>query len=122
MTKILGSDPVLAVADLATSAAWYEGVLGCDVDEVVPGCWMFCRSGDVTFRLGLCPDAPPPSEIGDHSYLAYLYVDDVDAVHEAAVREGADVLHPPRDEPWGWRELALRSPDGHRFMVASRVR
>lgn len=43
MTKILGSDPVLAVADLDVSAAWYQRVLGCDVAEVAPGQWTFCR-------------------------------------------------------------------------------
>lgn len=116
---ILGAHPVLAVADLAVSSAWYERVLGCEVHEVAPGQWTFCRSGNVTFRLGWCPDAPPLAEIGDHSYLAYLHVEDVDAVHVAAVREGADILHPPRDEPWGWREMAIRSPDGHRFMVGA---
>jgi uncharacterized glyoxalase superfamily protein PhnB len=35
---------------------------------------------------------------------------------------GAEVLKPPTDEPWGRRELALRSPDGHRFMVANATR
>jgi uncharacterized glyoxalase superfamily protein PhnB len=61
----------------------------------------------------------PASEIGDHSYVAYLDVDDVDAVHRRALDGGPEVLKPPTDEPWGRRELALRSPDGHRFMVAN---
>jgi uncharacterized glyoxalase superfamily protein PhnB len=119
---IIGADPVLAVADLDVSATWYERVFGCERHDVAPGQWTFCVAGATTFRLGRCPDAPPLAEVGDHSYLAFLRVEDVDAVHDAAVRAGADVLHPPRDEPWGWREMAIRSPDGHRFMVATRVR
>ena len=36
-----------------------------------------------------------------------------------AIDADADVRKRPTDEPWGRREMALRSPDGHRFMVAS---
>jgi len=34
------------------------------------------------------------------------------------VREGLEVLRPPRDEPWGPREMHLRHPDGHVFRVS----
>ena len=117
--RILRSHPVLAVHDLDRSSAWYEAVFGCTRDDVDPGNWVFCRSGELHFMLGLCPDVVPASEIGDHSYVAYIEVDDVDAVHERAVAAGAEVRKPPTDEPWGRRELALRSPDGHRYMVAN---
>ena len=50
--------------------------------------------------------------------VAYLIVDSVDSFHERAVAEGAELLKSPTDEPWGRREFALRSPDGHRFMLA----
>ena len=49
------------------------------------------------------------------------HVDDVDGFHRRAVAAGADVLKAPRDEPWGMRELGLRSPDGHRFMLGQPV-
>jgi uncharacterized glyoxalase superfamily protein PhnB len=64
---------------------------------------------------------PPASELGDHSYIAYLSVDDVDAFHARAVAAGADVLQAPQDQPWGMRELALRSPDGHRFTLGQPI-
>jgi uncharacterized glyoxalase superfamily protein PhnB len=117
--QILRSNPVLAVHDLDQSSARYRDVLACEFDDVDPGNWRFCRAGDVTFMLGRCPEVPPASELGDHSYIAYLYVDDVDAFHRRAVVAGAEVLKAPRDEPWGMRELALRSPDGHRFTLVN---
>ena len=116
---VRGSDPVLAVHDLASAAEWFDVVLGAVVTEV-PG-WRFCRVGEVTFRLGACPDALPPSELGDHSYIAYIHVDDVDALHDRAVRAGADILKAPTDEHWGRREVALRHPDGHRFMFGAAI-
>jgi uncharacterized glyoxalase superfamily protein PhnB len=111
------SNPVLAVHDLEVSGAWYRDVLGCAVEDTVAGEWRFCRSGDVIFMLGRCPDDRPATDIGNHAYVAYLYVDDVDAFHAQATAAGADVLKAPTNEPWGMREIALRSPDGHRFVL-----
>lgn len=42
-----------------------------------------------------------------------VQVDDVDAAHEAAVREGAEIVHPLTDEPWGVRRFFVRDPDGN---------
>ena len=118
---IVRSHPVLAVHDLERSAAWYVAVFGAQRHDIPPGGWVFCVAGEVRFMLGLCPDVIPASDIADHSYVAYLDVDDVDAVYQRALDVDAEVLKPPTDEPWGRRELALRSPDGHRFMVATAI-
>lgn len=111
----LRANPVLAVRDLDESAAWFARVLGTDNEEVDPGNWVFCRTGSVTFMLGHCPDSPPARELGNHSYLAYLVVDDVDAIHANAVEAGAEVGPGPTDEEWGMREFGIATPDGHRF-------
>ena len=115
--EVLNSNPVLAVHDLERSAAWYRDVFGCETRDPDPGNWTFCRSGAIDFMLGRCPGAVPASELGDHSYVAYLRVDDVEAFHDRAVNASAEILKPPTDEPWGMRELGVRSPDGHRFML-----
>ena len=115
--NISGSNPVLAVHDLERSAAWYERVLGCTRRDPDPGNWVFCTAGAVTFMIGRCPEVVAASELGDHSYVAYLTVDSVDDFHARAVAEGAEILKAPTDEPWGRREMALRSPDGHRFTL-----
>jgi predicted enzyme related to lactoylglutathione lyase len=120
--EILNSNPVLAVHDLARSAAWYRDVLGCETREPDPGNWTFCRLGAVDFMLGRCPDAMPASDLGDHSYVAYLRVDDVEAFHDRAVGAGAEITKPLTEEPWGMREFALRSVDGHRFTLGQSTR
>jgi uncharacterized glyoxalase superfamily protein PhnB len=78
---------------------------------------VFCTAGTVTFMLGRCPDVPAASSLGDHSYVAYLDVDGIEDFHARALAERAEVLKPPTDERWGRREMALRGPDGHRFML-----
>lgn len=120
--RLRGSDPVLAVHDLDRSAAWFCRVLGCERSDPEPGNWAFCAAGTVTFMLGRCPEALPASSLGDHSYVAYLRVDDVDDFYAQALAEDAEVLKPPTDEPWGQREMGLRSPDGHRFMLGQPLR
>jgi hypothetical protein len=86
--QITGSNPVLAVHDLEGSAEWFRVVLGCERTDPDPGNWVFCRAGAVTLMLGLCPDALPAAELGDHSYVAYLTVDSVDAFYARAVAAG----------------------------------
>jgi catechol 2,3-dioxygenase-like lactoylglutathione lyase family enzyme len=48
-----------------------------------------------------------------------VQVDDVDACHAAAVRAGAEIVHPLTDEPWGVRRFFVRDPDGHVLNILS---
>jgi uncharacterized glyoxalase superfamily protein PhnB len=45
--------------------------------------------------------------------------EEVDALHELAVKNDMTVTHPPTNEPWGVREFHLRHPDGHTFRVGA---
>jgi uncharacterized glyoxalase superfamily protein PhnB len=71
---------------------------------------------------GECPDALPAKDLGDHSYFAYLVVDDVAAYHERARAAGATVGKSLRDEPWGMREFSVHTVDGRRIMVGQELR
>ena len=42
-----------------------------------------------------------------------VQVDDADAAYAAAVREGAEIVHPLTKEPWGVRRFFVRDPDGN---------
>ncbi len=42
-----------------------------------------------------------------------IEVDDVDTAYAAAVREGAEIVHPLTDEPWRVRRFFVRDPDGN---------
>lgn len=112
----LHSEHVLAVPDLATATAWWCGVMGFQVTFETPG-WAFLRLGGCRLRLGECPEALSPADLGDHRYFAFVHVDDIDAAYVRLRSAGADVLKPPTDEPWGLRELGVQTPDGHRFML-----
>ena len=48
-----------------------------------------------------------------------LRVDDIDAFHQHCIDQGAmlAVSGEPIDQPWGWREFALKDPDGYVWSV-----
>jgi catechol 2,3-dioxygenase-like lactoylglutathione lyase family enzyme len=48
-----------------------------------------------------------------------VQVDDVDDAYAAAVRAGAEIVHPLTDEPWGVRRFFVRDPDGSVINVLS---
>ena len=70
---------------------------------------------------GECPDAMPARELGDHSYFGYLVVDDAATYFTSVQQNGAEILKPLRDEPWGMREFAIRTVDGHRIMIGQDI-
>jgi catechol 2,3-dioxygenase-like lactoylglutathione lyase family enzyme len=107
---------VLAVPDLERSVHYFCDVLGFRVDWEDATNWACLARDEARVMLGHCPDAVPPAEIGDHSYFGYLHVDDVDALHAEIASRGALIIAAPADKPWGLREMAIRTPDGHRMM------
>jgi uncharacterized glyoxalase superfamily protein PhnB len=69
--------------------------------------------------VGECPDALSPDALGDHSYFAYLEVDDIEKLYASVVTSGADVVKPLRVESWGMQEFGIRTIDGHRIMFGN---
>lgn len=111
---------VIAVPDLETSARFYRDVLGFEIHEIGDPGWRFYSSGQVLIMAGECRDALPPRELGDHSWFAYIEVDDIDRLYESVVSRGAEVVSPLLLEPWGMREFGIRTSDGHRIKFGSR--
>lgn len=82
---------------------------------------LFYTCGECTIFAGECRDAIPPSRLGDHSYFAYMQIDDIDSFYESVRGKGAAISKTLRDEPWGMREFGLVTADGHRIVSASPI-
>jgi len=107
---------VLAVPDLERSAAFYRDVLGFEIHAIGdPGWRMYVRDA-CRIMAGECRDAIPPAQTGDHSYFAYLVVDDVDDLYARVSASGVEIVKALAAEPWGMREFGIRTVDGHRIM------
>lgn len=110
---------VIAVPDLHRSATFYRDVLGFEIREIGDAGWRFYVRGGCTIMAGECPDAMPPTELGDHSWFAYIEVDRIDELHDEVTSRGATVISDLTDEPWRMREFGIRTVDGHRIKFGS---
>ena len=111
---------VLAVNDLDASKRFYVERLGFSEDLSVDG-WSFISRGACQLRLGHCPDAVPISKCQDHSWFAYLHVSDARALYAELSAAGVAMWHHLEDKPWGFREFAIVTPDGHRIVFGQEL-
>lgn len=116
MAEITRTMFVLAVPDVTATARYFTEALGFTLAPIEDPGWRFLRRDACRVMIGECPDAIPPSDLGDHSYFGYFVVDDVDALFAEYERTGVRFRTKPADKPWGMREFAIQTPDGHRIM------
>jgi uncharacterized glyoxalase superfamily protein PhnB len=110
------------VNDVVKSLEFYSEVVGATVAQVHAEqeggaiSLAILRIGDFTIMLH--PQNPHATEftntrvgVGIHLQLR---VDDIDAFYQHCLDEGAmlSVSGEPTDQSWGWREFALKDPDG----------
>jgi PhnB protein len=73
------------------------------------------RLGDSVIATGDLREASVPSL----PTMLYLYVPDVDAVYDQAIRAGAQSIHPPTDQPYGDRNGGVTDPWGNQWYIAT---
>ena len=123
MARLLSTRLILAVQNLRASSAFWIDSLGFsrDFGDGSDG-WAWLSRGDFRVGLGECANEPAASTLGDHSYVAYVTVDDVDALHAEFVERRVPIGQPPATKPWGMREFTIRTPDGHRMTFGAAIR
>ena len=118
MARLEGARLILAVRDLRTATDFYVNALGFrrDFGDESDG-WSWLSRDNVRVGLGECTDALPANELGDHSYVAYVNVDDIDGLYAEFVSRGALIRIPPETKPWGMREFVLVDPSGNLLRI-----
>ena len=111
--EMLRAVPVLQVADVVASAAFYSEKLGFDTCGMwgEPPCFCIIGRGSVTLFLDQQREegAAPINQY----WAAYVYVDDVDAMAQALRGSGVELVRGPEDASYGCREVDVRDLDGH---------
>ena len=119
MAQVTGLSAVtLATADMARSAAFYEG-LGFERLYGGP------QAGFTSYRAGesylnlIAHDADSTTGTLQPFWgRAIFYVDDVDAMYQQALSAGLRPQSAPRDAGWGERYFHIVDPDGHELSFA----
>lgn len=121
--------PYLCVDGAAVAIDFYTKVLGATERMRMPGPDGKIGHAELEFGNGvimLADEYPEmgfrsPRSIGGTPVTIHLYVEDVDAVFEAAVGAGATSLSPVTDQFYGDRSGQFEDPFGHRWNIASHV-
>ncbi|MEO1494726.1 MAG: VOC family protein [Pseudomonadota bacterium] len=105
--------PILQVRDVRASAAFYEKIgFQCHGFWGDPPGFAIVQRGDVTLGLFL----PESGNVSPNDWwAAYIYVDDVNALHAELAALDLDDISEPRDQEWGCRDFDVVDPDGHRL-------
>ena len=118
---ITSAIPVIAVSDSARAEDYYCGVLGFEkmfayppnADRPDPRYLGVSRDG---VWLHLQSYKPERAGMTD----AFLWVTDVDLLHDEVSVRGAFILLPPTNQTWGTRETGIRDPDGNVIVFATK--
>ena len=111
-----GLAPVLLVPDVGAALDWYRDVLGCEVKawDQEPSDYGYATRDGCTIHLGHGERAHPNSELRPPDMFdVYLWVDDVESLHEELQGKGADILHGPEKQPWQMLEIRVRDLNGY---------
>jgi PhnB protein len=119
----------LAVDGASKAIDFYRAVLGAtermrmDTPDGKVGHAELQFGDSVVFVADEFPDMGfvGPRKIGGSPVTLSVYVDDVDATFDRAVRAGAKVLRPVENQFYGDRNGQFEDPFGHRWSVATHV-
>jgi PhnB protein len=59
-----------------------------------------------------------PKDVGAATMGVFIYLDDVDKHYQVAKAAGAEIIHPPKDAPYG-RNYWANDPEGHPWFFTS---
>jgi PhnB protein len=120
--------PYLTHRDTAQAIDFYKRALGAEELMRMPGPGgqgvghAEIKIGDsIIFMSDESPHSQTraPSSLGGATSSLFLYVPDVDAAFDRAVKAGAKVTMPPADMFWGDRFGTLADPFGHHWGLAT---
>lgn len=117
--------PYLGVHDAAKAITFYQKVFGAREEmrlnhpqsgKVVHA--QITINGNLIMLADAYPEhAKTPEALGGTTVRICLRVDNVDTTVASAAKEGATVLHAPKDEFYGQRSATIRDPSGHEWML-----
>jgi hypothetical protein len=124
--KLIGSAPVLLVADVGKAANYYRDQLGFAYDRFwgePPDFCMVKRDGFIVM-LAQAPAGArlvPHWRVVSNMWNAYFWCDDVEALHAEFVKRGAHIDYGLGIKPYGIKEFGIQDLDGHDIAFGQRI-
>jgi catechol 2,3-dioxygenase-like lactoylglutathione lyase family enzyme len=108
----------LLVGDVQVAGEFYRDKLGFEVTyfDRNPTHYAYANRGEMWVHFARFADvAPAPNSVAvpPDMFDIYVYVQDVDALHEELAGRGAEIIGDVTDTDYGCREFRVRDPDGY---------
>lgn len=116
---------VIITRDMDAMRAFYEDVLGFELERSLSENWFEYRIGNTILALsspGLTKDDPPIPHGTAALQLAFrVPVEAVDVCAAELSEKGIDIVSQPTDRDFGHRTLFFRDPDGNLLEVYAEI-
>lgn len=119
------ASPILGVPNVREAAEYYRDVLGFDLDPVEGvfqpsphepgGVYAIVKRQGAWIHFQIRRDESPMRSRPGYERDVYLYVRELDALHEELIERGARILQAPKTAPYGIRELEVEDLNGYRI-------
>jgi uncharacterized glyoxalase superfamily protein PhnB len=118
MPRVTGIAPFFLVADVTKAAEFYRDRLGFKIIGYFfeePPVFAMVGRDDKIIMLSLMEGGRDGSNRvhKEEAVDAYLWTDDVDALHADFCRNGVEIVMPPTLRVYGMKELEIRDLDGY---------
>ncbi|HSC93065.1 MAG TPA: VOC family protein [Gaiellaceae bacterium] len=100
--------PDVRTERMRESISFYEDVIGLEVGMDLGWIVTLGSTTSESAQLSLMESDATAAVVPNVT----IEVEDVDAVHAAAIEHGATVVHPLTDEQWGVRRFFVEDPNG----------
>ena len=110
--------PELAYDDVSEASAWLCRAFGFSERLRIANHRIQLCFGDGSMVV---IERPTSGGAAEHFHSTMVRVDDVDAHHELARRNGARIVRPPETHPYGERQYTAEDPGGHRWTFSQSV-
>ena len=107
--------PQFLVDDLEGAIAYYRDALGFDFGEPYGGFYAIGRRDGLELHLKEAPknEAERRHRRENEHLDAYAGVDGIEAFYECCRANGARIVKPLSERPWGTKDFYVEDPDGY---------
>lgn len=115
--------PVICTDDIIKSLTYYQDVLGFTFDFQYgePPVYAGVNSGDAEIYFNFSPELVKTLKERGLNPDIFIWVTNVDYLFNIHVKNGAEIVEPISDRPWGARQYVVKEPNGYFLKFAQPI-